>query len=375
MPKLISELAQGNAFSRSSDGGQLADTATRVFKIILNTPNEAVDIMSAVNVQIGDPYSATNQIPCVSVEGRADGESRLVRIVTCQYRTSGMVDGEGGTGLPDPMLVMPDLRPANFSTSTSLYEMPAVEGSVFDNDRANLMLANLFSPLTNPAGDMYDGVTKLAPITVIRVTQFNAFPGTIYAEHCGKINQETMNLGSYLTCNPHTVMFRGVEAQPHVETFGITTYRGFMNSYEFMYRPNVCKNNFFQREEYGWDLNLIVSGFNCKIFDPASPRANNSPDGGQDPFGVPLQREGDYGPIIEPFKLQKKAADKDGKVRAMVRVAGSGDEIHQAPSAQPIALNEDGTPRSSDSSPPVLTERYQVQEEIDLTQTLQLRLN
>jgi hypothetical protein len=40
MPKMVSELAQGNAFARSADGGQLADTATRVFKIILASPNE-----------------------------------------------------------------------------------------------------------------------------------------------------------------------------------------------------------------------------------------------------------------------------------------------------------------------------------------------
>jgi hypothetical protein len=359
MPKLVSELAQGNQFSRSSDGGQLADTATRVFKIILDSPSESIDIMSAVGVQIGDPYSSANPIPCVSVEGRADGESRLVRIVTCQYRTSGMVDGgDGGTGMPDPMLVMPTIRPANFSTSTSLYEMPAVKWVPYPQ-------GNQWLPVANSAGDIMDGVSRLAPVTTIRVTQFETFPGTARAEHCGKINSIAMGMGNFLSCGPHTVMFRGVEATPHVETFGNAVYSGFMNSYEFMYRPNFIDGE----GEIGWDVLVPLSGFNTKVFDPAAPR------GDQDPFALPLQRNGEYGPIIEPFKLQKKAVNSGGKVRAMVKVAGAGDEVYQSPSAQPVPLNEDGTARSDTSDPKVILWRRQVQTAINLTGTLQLRIN
>ena len=354
MPKMISELAQGNQFSRSSDGGQLADTATRVFKIILDSPSESIDIMSAVGVQIGDPYSSSNPIPCVSVEGRADGESRLVRIVTAQYRTSAMVEGEGGTGLPDPMLIMPDVRPANFSTSTSLYEMAAYKW----------WNGNRYEEATNAVGDLLDGITTLQPITTIRITQFDPVPGTIYAQHCGKINSSTMNLGSYLSCGPTTVMFRGVEASPHVETFGITTYRGFMNSYEFIYRPHFVDGY----GEVGWEMLVPHTGFNCKTFDPAAPAAN------QDPYALPLKRDGEYGPIIRPLALQDGANDNNGKVRAMVRVAGSEKNISQQPSAQPIALNEDGTPRNFNSDPKVILWRRGGQQRADLNQLIPLRL-
>ena len=48
MPKIVSQLAQGNAFSRSADGGQLADSATRVWKVILNSPGEAWNINEAI---------------------------------------------------------------------------------------------------------------------------------------------------------------------------------------------------------------------------------------------------------------------------------------------------------------------------------------
>jgi len=98
MPKMVSELAQGNAFGRSSDGGGAADNATRKFKVLLNSPNEAWDIFAAIGVNIGDLYSASNPIPCVSVEATHDGDSRVVCIVTAQYRSS----AGAAPGAPDP---------------------------------------------------------------------------------------------------------------------------------------------------------------------------------------------------------------------------------------------------------------------------------
>lgn len=354
MPKLVKELPQGKAFSRSAEGGTLADTATRVWKIVLNAPNEGFDISQAVGVQIGDALDNVNPIPCVSLDVKGDGESRMVRIVTAQYRSSPMVDGEGGTGLPDPMLVMPDVRPANFSTSTSLYEMPAT--------RWRELPGNTWSPVHNPVGDLMDGVTELAPITNIRVTQFQFAPGTVFSGEVGKVNTETMNLGSYLSCSPRTVMFRGVEAQPHVETFGITVYRGFMNSYEFSYRPHFVEGF----GNVGWDILVPLSGFNVKAFNPAAPPAN------ADPWGQPLRHED--GKVVPPLLLPEQTNAGD-RVRAMVRIMDTqGKGTSQNPSAQPVPLNEDGTPRISSATPQVVVKRFQVQFGINLTSTLQLRL-
>jgi len=344
MPKLVSELAQGNQFGRSSDGGNLADTAVRVWKVILNSANEPLDIFAAIGVQIGDPYSSSNQVPCVSIEGRADGESRLVRIITATYKTTA---GDGGAG-EDPKLVMPELRPANFSTSTTLYEEAASRW--FENPDEDKK-----TPAVNPVGDLLDGLTRLTPITTIRVTQFEASPGTVWNTWVGDINEEEMNFGSYATFGKHTVMFRGVEAQPHVETFGTVTYRGFMNSYEFAYKQN------------GWNLDIPLSGFNCKAFNPAAPTAE------QDPYALPLKRDGEYGPLVQPLALQDGVAVGD-KVRAMVRVAGSGKDALQSPSAQPIPLNVDGTPRSENADPKVLIRERRIQDDKNLTQLLQLRL-
>jgi hypothetical protein len=61
----------------------------------------------------------------------------------------------------------------------------------------------------------------------------------------------------------------------------------------------------------------------------------------------------------------------DDRVRAMVRVFSYDDGgASQLPAAQPIALNDDGTPRKGDP----LVKRYCPYEKINFSQTLQLRL-
>ena len=359
MPKMVTELAQGNGFSRSADGGRLADQATRVFKVLLDAPNEQWLIDEAVGVSIGDVYSEQNPIPCVSLEARADGESRLVRIVTVQYRSN--AGGDEGAGGQDPGTYQPDVRPANFSTSTSLYEAPAYEWRKYGSGAdAN----EVWGPIVNALGDPVDGISRMEAITTIRVTQFSLTPGTVHSKHCGKINSETMNLGVYMECKPHTVLFRGVEAAPQIESFGPEIYRGFMNAYEFAYRPNVVELH----GECGWDVTPLHTGFNVKAFNPTNPGVN------KDPYGQPLKFE-EY-VLKQPLALPDGVAVGD-KVRAMVKIMNmETGAVSLNPSAQPVALNETGTPRNTETADPkVIIWRRQVQQEIDLTNTLQLRLN
>lgn len=355
MPKMVSRLAQGNSFSRSADGGVLSDTATRSWRVILNSPEESWDINTAIGVYIGDPYTTTNPIPCSSIEMRSDGESRLVRIVTANYRAT---PGNAGDSNQDPGTSAPDIRPATFSTSTSLYETPARQWKRWDVGFPD----SNWSPVANVVGDLVDGVTRMEAITTIRITQFQLAPGTIHSRYCGFINSEQMSLGGFLTCDPHTVMFRGVEASPQIESFRSTVYRGFVNSYEFAYRQN-----FFGEVPYGWDRAEPVSGFNVKAFNPANPGQD------KDPFGQPLKYV-NYKLKKDPLELPSNVNAGD-KVRAMVKIHNmETGEDSQNPSAQPVALNADGTPRILTANPPVLVWRYQVQPEMNLTQTLRLRL-
>lgn len=362
MPKLVKELPQGKAFSRSAEGGTLADTATRVWKIVLNAPNESFDLSQAIGVQIGDALDSVNQIPCVSIDVKGDGESRMVRIVTAQYRSSPMVDGEGGTGLPDPMLVMPDLRPANFSTSTSLYEMPA--RFWVDED-------GKWSPARNPIGEFVEGVTKLEPITTIRITQFEFLPGIQHQRYVGYVNSNEMSLGSLVTFPKHTVMFRGVESQPHVETFGTAVVRGFMNSYEFAFRLNEVDGYADGDPKFGWNMAIVVEGYDCKTFDPAAPRAD------QDPFRLPLKewKFNANGQLTAPLKLIDgvKFQPDPMNVRAMT-IVGNENSAKQNPCAMPVCLNEDGTPRKIGETRAPLIWKRRTQKDINLVDTLRLRV-
>jgi len=358
MPKLVSQLSQGNTFSRSAEGGALADEATRVWKVILNAPNESWDINEAVGVYIGDPYSDNLPIPCSSVSASADGESRLVRIVTAKYRSTPGETGDGGG--QDPGTQQPDVRVANFSTSTSLYEAPAYEWRKYGSGAGQ---NEAWGPIVNVMGDPMDGISRMEAITTIRVTQFSVVPGTIHSSKCGCINEEEMSLGGYLTCSPHTVLFRGVEAAPHVESFGSIVYRGFMNSYEFAYRPNVVDRH----GECGWDVTPLHTGFNVKAFNPTNPGVD------KDPYGQPLKFEAYV--LKQPLALPDGVAVGD-KVRAMVKIMNmETGAVSLNSSAQPVALNDTGTPRNTETADPkVVILRRQVQPAINLTTTLGLRL-
>ena len=395
MPKLVSELAQGNTFSRSSDGGALADSATRVWKVILNTPDESLDIFAAIGVNIGDVYSQTNPIPCVSVEGRADGESRLVRIITAQYRTSA---GSGGSQQQDPKAVQPADRFASFSVSTSYMEMPARSWyayarmtGVVDWDvqlpnglfavkvAAGAQIDASRSRATNPVGDIYDDVTRLEPVVNFSFRQFEQDDPTWKIPLVGRVNSNVGSFGS-LSLFPRSTLLKGINIEQHVETWGDSIYRGFMVSYEFAYRTNVQKitanvgGDPFDPDldtAIGWDIAIPQTGFNVKALAPP----NAIPAGTDiDYFAQPL-KHGDEntpqfdGKIIEPLSLPDGIATGD-KVRAMVKVFSyKGGGASQTPSAQPVLLDDRGYPRKGW---PIIN-RFGVHEQFDFT-TLGLRL-
>lgn len=368
MPKLVSELAQGNTFARSSDGGALADSATRVWKIILNTPNEALDIFAAIGVNIGDVYSSTNPIPCVSVEGRADGESRLVRIITAQYRTSPGVgaSSDGGGGGGDPRATAPDLRFASFAVSTSYMEMPA--WTWFPSP---VLIPAGMSSATNPVGDMYDGVSRYEPVVNFSFKQFEVNDPTGKIQHVGKINSN-QGLFGQLSLPPRSTMFKACNIEQHVESWGGLTYRGFMVSYEFAYRKN--RQNISQTPsasptatDIGWDIAMPQTGLSVRAFTPNLVQTTN------DNYGQPLKHDESTGKIATPLSLPDGIGAGD-KVRAMVRVFSyQGGGASMTPSAQPIPLNDDGTPRSPNATPKVLVYRYGQHEVVDFS-TLGLRL-
>lgn len=358
MPKSVVELAQLNTFSKSSDGGQIADTATRGYKVLLTSPDEVWDPFQEIGLNIGDPYLASNpgNLPLVGIDVRADGDSRLVRIVTATFRNSpGGVDGSGGGGggasPTDRRTKSPELRAPLYTMSTSLQELPTSSWRVWDALGLNV---GGFVPAVNPAGDIYDGVTKLEPVTTISIEQYSFTDGTSLLEFVGYVNSDQFNF-SGLAIFPHQCMLQSISSQGHVETFGNATFRGFKLTFTFGYKTNWVSTRGGE-DSIGWDIAVPQSGYNIKNTGLGVGGVNAVDDG-----ALALAHENFL--VKEPYELAPNTLNK--KVRAHILHAARGEEkgAVQGLAAQPVALNDDGSPRDVEvATPPVLINRYATQQ-------------
>lgn len=377
MPSLVKEVTQGQNKSREQSresGSPDSGSASRVFRVVLSSPGESFDEQQTCGVSIGSLHPTEDGYTCVSFTTAYDGESRMVVNVTFNYQIA-----RPGADRDQP----PDARPANWSISSALYEKPVSSWrrlATRDPKRWHWD-----APAANPVGDIYDGVTAMTALVTITIQQFEPADPTKYAEYVGRINSEQIILGS-LVMAPHTVMLRGVQANPTVETFGGQTYRGWSASYEFAYKANLTSVHFgengddgFHVVELGWDIAVPQTGFNCHAFDPQAP--SNI----QDVYGQPLQHGKDDDPayagrIKEPLALPL-GVQAGSKQRAMVRVFSySNGGASQTPSALPIPLNDDGTPRKienmdSEAGTHPLVYGYQVHNSLNFTEKMNLRLS
>lgn len=371
MPKMFKELAQGQAFSRTSDEGGLNDSASRVFRVILAGPSEVYDPQTYCGCYIGDRHPYNQNLICFSFDAKFEGESRMVSLVTFNYKSFASV--AASSNHQDPKTMEPTLRPANWTTDTTLMDIPATAW-VECNPKTAKMSGKWEIP-RNPVGDRYEGVTKMVPVTTIRVDQLERLDPLRWMAYVGYINSANMTFGLQ-TFLPHTVMFRGVSCKPHVETFRNTTFRGWMATFEFVHKNNdvllepSSGAGDPDRIDVGWDRLQVVEGYNVMNIAGAQNRQD------VDPFGMALQHAA--GEVIIPLSLVSGTEGK--RVRAMVGLPSNDARggMFQRPASGPVALNTDGTPRlvypvAAGVLRP-LVKRYQVQNDIDLTATLGLRL-
>jgi hypothetical protein len=371
MPKMVSEITQGSTFEFSSEDQNTSAQAVRVFRIIKSDPTEFIDLPVQCNAPIGSEHPRNNGLFCTNFSGAYEGESRMVILATFNYRTTPSQAASGGGD--DPNSQSPELRPANWYTTSSIIEVPAQ--TWYWASGANGGVNAVGTATVNPVGDLYEVVTKPTAIITIHIEQWEVSDPTRHCLHAGKTNQNTLELGS-LNMARRTVMFRGVQSRPATESFAGLMRRGWQCSYEFLYKPNLStyhtassesNNNVQLALDYvGWDVLQPLSGFNVRAFTPNFVSIIN------DNFGQPLKQD-DEGKVVTPLALPDGTAVND-KVRAMVKIGIKGGYTGQRPSAQPIPLNPDGTPRSETADPKVVVFRYKVTEEIDFRQTFNLRL-
>ena len=368
MPKFATELTQGQAFTRSSEDNGLNDTSQRVYKVILNHPAEVFDPQAFCGVYVGyrHPFNL-NQV-CFSFDAKFDGDSRMVAIVTFNYKS--FATAAASANQPDPKTIQPEIRPANWSTDTSLMDIPS--STWRECDLATGQETGAWSCPRNPAGDRYEGVTKMVPITTIRIDQYEPTDPMRWTSEVGKINSKVMTVGSR-SFALHTVMLRGISSKPHVETFQATTFKGWTATYEFVYKANVviledpAGGGGTTVVEAGWDHLQILEGLYVKNDVAGLARADT------DPYGMALAHAA--GEVITTLAL---AAGMNGKrTRAMVAVPSADGRggVFQRPATAPIPLNADGTPRdvyTGNLRP--LIKRYQKQDSVDFVSKLGLRL-
>ena len=255
--------------------------------------------------------------------------------------TPGGVDGSGGGGGGgDPRLSRPEVRPALYSLSSSLQEVPAVGGAYLTpNGFVNE------SAITNTAGDLLEGLTRLEPVVTLQITQYSFTDQSGLLQYTGSINSDQFVFSGH-TVPVHCCMFQSLNASPYVES----GFRGFQLDFQFSFRWNFCpgvEDN--GTAPLGWDQPIVMSGYNII-------------NTGLGAVGVQQEHllckldEDESGFLKTPLELGLP----NQKVRAQIPAqADQSGRTRQHAAASPVLLNIDGSPRSR--SLPPLVYRYQTQ--------------
>jgi hypothetical protein len=365
MPKMVKEVYAGVQYDFSSEEGQVASSTTRVFRIIKSSVGEYVNVAATCGVQIGDQHPSESGLYCASYSAQYDGDSRMVIVATFNYRTT---PGGGDAG-QDPGQFSPDIRPANWSISTTLMEAPAFQWKPFGDASGAIRGGGTdWTAPVNPVGDKYEGVTRLVPVSTVTVEQFELSDPTRHAERAGVINDSTRKIGS-LSCARHTLMFRGVAMQPALEQYGTVLYRGWKATYEFLYKRNRFQFDASTSIDLGWDHAQVVEGLNIinRPYGSAEAAEGEKVEAGS----LSLKKKGSESGIATeidgwPNNISINENTEGKKVRGMILIGEEGKPT-QRPCALPIALNPDGSPRWNGASPPVLVYTYQIQDDYDFS--------
>lgn len=365
------EITSGVQYQFSNEAGAVAASTTRVFRILKTSASEYVNVFAVCGISIGDQHPSEPGLYCASVNAQYEGDSRMVVQATFNYRTTPIDDGGGGGS--DAGQFTPDVRPPSYSISTSLYEAPLYSWGVMSGPDDGQTQAPV-----NPAGDLYEGISTLVPITNVTYKFFDVIDVSQFQVHAGKINSAAITFRALGTCDKHTVMFRGAQSSPTTTQYGNAYWSGFDNTFEFSYRPNAVTNYRINDAPFtgtiGWDVLVPQTGLNVKAHEPTAPSGSEITGGNKNDFGQPLDVEddGSGGKMRIPVRLPPNTP-VGRKMRACINFSspGGGGQI-QRPSAAPIPLNNDGTARSPSLKP--IVHRYRVQEEIDFASIFPPRL-
>lgn len=363
------ELATGQS-SRDGRAGAVTDTYVRKFKFVKSQPNESYSVPGVTGIGVGSPFPGDTSCTCVSVDDSPEGESRLVRNFTFTYKT--VANTQGAQKQQQP----PDVRPPNISFQFGV-DYVATQ-SWLPNP---IGLPNTVSMAVTPLAEPVTGLEKPQGTATIRVKQFVSYDPAGYSGEVGTLNSGNVHFGSF-TAIRRTLLFKGFDAQPTVETFGNYTYSGWNCTYEFAYRENWQMINVTESNantqvsvNIGWDKAVPLTSRNVKCDTSAGI-------GFIDPLAFPLEHNKAGSIKVVPggpvFGLYSFASDPNGNgdltgtiARAMTVIPATKGGFTQVPANEPIPINLDGSPRSRTLFPIVFRRGFH--REIDFVNVLGLR--
>jgi hypothetical protein len=372
MPKLATELTQGQSFARTAEDATIADTATRVYKVILNSPGESFDPQAFCGTFVGSRHPTNVNLVCSDFNAKFDGDSRMVTLITFNYKSNLSVSSSSSH--KNPKQQHPRERPASWTTSSSLVEAPASVWRsyiVADEAWSSVDIGDWATP-TNPNAEPYEGVTIQASVTDIRITQLTDFDPMSHHNYASYINSIDVQIGSLL-CRRHTLLVRSVDVEPTAEPFLGEVWNGYKVTYSLSYKrnsvtvPKAADKTTFLTTDIGWDRLQVLEGYKIKNGGLGTA--------GVDQAALALKQVNCQ--IAYPFAY---ADNTQGTLcAAQVSVPGRDGGWTQVRASAPVALNGDGTPRDLTNlvngkylAPYIV--RYQVQPEADLRAIFGLRL-
>jgi hypothetical protein len=293
-----------------------APTAQRKFIATLDGPTDTQGVLDAIGVYHGAVHPEYVYLFCVS--GDLTESDRWHAEVTYEYALPSVGVGEeggGGGGGGGGFNAHPLTRLDTWSFSTGGAQVPALF----------YYAADQIAPLVNSAGDFIENVTR--PEAELRVTISGNRATFDYG--LAAVVTNTLNHEAYLGGAPYTWLCAGIQGQQQVEVINgeQVWYYSFVT--ELIYRESTHL------------LFLPDIGFNYL----AETEDNDNPVAGGEgePAGDPLIVGKEVQPGVSLIEGMTARQAGGVKKRAWVWHVGADGIKEKVPTANPIALNPDGS--------------------------------
>ena len=380
------EIATGTAGKSMSDGSGSALQYTRAWKLVKTSRNEAYDATATVGVDVGSALPGVPGVFCTNLTDSPDGDSLMVRRITASYSSP----KNSGRRPNQNLGVAPWLRSAVTTMDATGESIPAQQ-YILDPLAADGTEASKRSLAVQPTGELIDGLTRPDPTIRFQISQFETSDPTTKCQYLHGLNKLAVVIGG-VVFPPRSLILNGISARPQTETFAGVETTGWTVTYSVAFRRNtqrvlinidpatgVAIDDTLDDVDIGWDIAVPLRGLNCvnliPIDYPIEPYAlsllSNEEGvvlGGKD--GVDPANE--VGPIRVFVRNSTDTNDTeksvyfagtefqtiDGKgvvidalssrgqiCRAMVTNPTTSGGMTQKPTASPIPLNPDGSPR------------------------------